>query len=107
VGSTTVVAVDPIAERVVARRRLAGSLVRVAGSPEGPVLLLAPPAMIGLARLVTVDAAGGVERLPLDGVSAGAMPTEGAIGRARAHACAGGGPGSAARICGVLAPGRR
>jgi hypothetical protein len=74
VGSTTVVVVDPIAERVVARRRLAGGLVRVAGSPEGPVLLLAPPAMIGPARLVTVDAAGGVEQLPLDGVSAGAMP---------------------------------
>ena len=74
VGSTTVVVVDPIAERVVARRRLAGGLVRVAGSPEGPVLLLAPPAMIGPARLVTVDAAGGVEQLPLDGVLAGAMP---------------------------------
>jgi hypothetical protein len=74
VGSTTVVVVDPIAERVVARRRLAGDLVRVAGSPEGPVLLLAPPALIGPARLVTVDAAGGVEQLPLDGVSAGAMP---------------------------------
>ena len=74
--STTVVAVDPIAEQVVARRRLEGGLVRVAGSPEGPVLLLGPPAMIGPARLVTVDAAGGVEQLPLDGVSAGAMPTE-------------------------------
>jgi hypothetical protein len=74
VGSTTVVVVDPIAERVVTRRRLAGGLVRIAGSPEGPVLLLAPPAMIGPARLVTVDAAGGVEELPLDGVSAGVMP---------------------------------
>jgi hypothetical protein len=76
VGSTTVVVVDPIAERVVARRRLAGGLVRVAESPEGPVLLLAPPAMIGPARVVTVDAAGAVEQLPLDGISAGAMPTE-------------------------------
>jgi hypothetical protein len=76
VGSTTVVVVDPIAERVVARRRLAGGLVRVVGSREGPVLLLAPPAMIGPARLVTVDAAGGVEQLPLDGVSAGAMPPD-------------------------------
>jgi hypothetical protein len=76
VGSTTVVTVDPTAERVVARRRLAGSPVRVAGSPEGPVLLLAPPAIIGPARLVTVDADGGVEQRPLDGFSAGAMPTE-------------------------------
>lgn len=77
VGSTTVVVVDPIAERVVARRRLAAGLVRVAGSPEGPVLLLAPPAMIGPARLATVDAAGGVEQLQLDGVSAGAMSPDG------------------------------
>jgi hypothetical protein len=76
VGSTTVVTVDPITERVVARRRLAGGLVRVEGSPEGPVLLLAPPAMIGPARLVTVDGAGGVEQVPLEGVSAGAMPTK-------------------------------
>jgi hypothetical protein len=75
-GSTTVVTVDPIAERVVARRRLAGSPVRVAGSPEGPVLLLGPPAIIGPARLATVDAAGGVEQRPLDGFSAGAMATD-------------------------------
>ena len=90
VGSTTVVAVDPIAEQVVARRRLAGGLVRVAGSPDGPVLLLAPPAMIGPARLVTVDAAGAVEQMPLDGVSAGAMPTEGvpSVERVRAPALA-------------------
>jgi hypothetical protein len=77
VGSTTVVVLDPIAERIVARRRLAGGLVRVAGSPEGPVLLLAPPAMIGPARLVTVDAGGAVAQVPLDGVSAGEMPTQG------------------------------
>jgi len=75
-GSTTVVTVDPIARRVVARRRLAGGLARVAASPDGPVLLLAPPAMIGPATLATVDAAGAVEQLPLDGVSAGMMPTE-------------------------------
>jgi hypothetical protein len=73
----TVVAVDPIAEQVVARRRLAGGLVRVAESPDGPVLLLGPPDLIGPARLVTVDAAGGVEQVPLDGVSAGAMATGG------------------------------
>jgi hypothetical protein len=79
-GSTTVVAVDPLAERIVTRRRLEGGLVRVAESPDGPVLLLGPPAVIGPARLVTVDAAGGVEQLPLDGVSAGAMPTDAAPG---------------------------
>jgi hypothetical protein len=90
VGSTTVVVVDPIAGRVVARRRLAGGLVRVAGSPDGPVLLLAPPAIIGPARIVTVDAAGRVEQVPLDGVSAGAMRTEGvsSVKRERAPALA-------------------
>jgi hypothetical protein len=90
VGSTVVVAIDPIAERVVARRRLAGGLVRTAESPDGPVLLVAPPTMIGPARLVTVDAAGDVEQLPLDGVSAGAMPTEGvsSVERVRAPALA-------------------
>jgi hypothetical protein len=76
VGTTTVVTVDTIAKRVVARRRLAGGLARVAASPDGPVLLLAPSAMIGPARLATVDAAGAVEQVPLDGVSAGLMPTE-------------------------------
>jgi hypothetical protein len=76
-GSTAVVTVDPVGRRVVARRRIDGGLVRVAASADGPVLVLAPPAVIGPARLVTVDAAGAVAQLPLDGVSAGLMPTEG------------------------------
>jgi hypothetical protein len=76
VGATTVVTVDPIARRVLARRRISGALTRVAASPDGPVLLLGPSAVIGPARLVTVDIAGAVEQLPLDGVSAGLMPTE-------------------------------
>jgi hypothetical protein len=75
-GTTTVVTVDPIAQWVLARRRLAGGLARVAASPDGPVLLLAPPAVIGPAWLATVDAAGAVAQVPLDGVSAGLMPTE-------------------------------
>ena len=75
-GATTVVTVDPIARRVLARRRLAGGLTRVAASPDGPVPLLGPSALIGPARLMTVDAAGAVEQVPLDGVSAGLMPTE-------------------------------
>ena len=74
-GPTTVVTVDPIARRVLARRRLAGGLARVAATPDGPVLLLAPRALIGPATLATVDAAGAVERLPLDGVSAGVIAT--------------------------------
>jgi hypothetical protein len=90
VGSTTVVTVDPVRRRVVARDRLAGGLVRVAASPDGPVLLLAPPALIGQARLVTVNAAGAVAQLPLDGVSAGVTPSEGvpSVERVRAPALA-------------------
>jgi hypothetical protein len=75
-GTTTVVTVDAIAKRVLARRRLAGRLARVAASPDGPVLLLAPSALIGPAWLATVDAGGAVEQVPLDGVSAGLMPTD-------------------------------
>ena len=74
-GTTTVLTVDPIAERVVARRRLPGGLARVAASPDGPVLLLAPSDIIGPSWLATVDAAGSVRNVPLDGVSAGRMPT--------------------------------
>ena len=76
VGTTTVVTVDAIAQRVLAHRRLAGALARVAASPGGPVLLLAPSSVIGPTRLATVDAGGAVEQVPLDGVSAGLMPTE-------------------------------
>jgi hypothetical protein len=76
VGTTTVVTVDAIAQRVLARRRLAGGLARVAASPDGPVLLLAPPTIIGPAWLASVDADGAVEEVHLDGVSAGLMPTE-------------------------------
>jgi hypothetical protein len=88
--STTVVTVDPVGRRVVARRRLAGRLARVAASPDGPVLVLAPPALIGPARLVTVDAAGADAQLPLDGVSAGVTPSEGvpSVERVRAPALA-------------------
>ena len=89
-GSTTVVTIDPSARKVVATRRLAGGLARVAASAGGPVMVLAPPAIVGPARLVKVDAAGSVRQLALDGVSAGAMPTEVApsVERVRAPALA-------------------
>jgi hypothetical protein len=76
-GTTTVAVVDPIGRRVVARRRLAAGLARVAETPDGLVLLLAPSATIGLASLATVDAAGRVETVALEHVSAGLLPTEG------------------------------
>jgi hypothetical protein len=89
-GSTNVVTVDPIAQRVVARRRLDAGVMRVAQAPDGPVLLLAPRGVIGPARLVSVDSAGAIAEVPLDGVSAGVMPTEGlsSVERVRAPALA-------------------
>ena len=89
------------------RRRLAGRLARVAASPDGPVLLLAPSALIGPSRLATVDAGGAVEQVPLDGVSAGPMPTElvPSVERVRTPALAVDSHGR--RPPGVLAPVRR
>jgi hypothetical protein len=76
-GTTTVVVVDPVRGRVVARRRLDGGLARVAQTPDGLVLLLAPSTTIGLASVATVDAAGRVDVVRLEHVSAGLGPTEG------------------------------
>jgi hypothetical protein len=75
-GTTTVVTVDPIARRVIARRQLAARLTRVARAPDGPVLLLAPPSGIGPAEVATVDPRGEVDRIPLDDVSAGVQVTD-------------------------------
>jgi hypothetical protein len=75
-GTTTVVTADPIARRVIARRRLAARLTRVARAPDGPVLLLAPPSMIGPAEIATVDPRGEVDRIPLGDVSAGVRLTD-------------------------------
>jgi hypothetical protein len=76
-GTTTVVTVDPVRRLVIARRRLAAGLIRVATTRDGPVLLLAPSATIGLATVATVDARGRVDLVPL-GVSGGRVPTDGA-----------------------------
>jgi hypothetical protein len=75
-GTTTVVTVDPIARRVIARRQLAARLTRVARAPDGPVLLLAPPSGIGPAEVATVDPRGEVDRIPLGDVSAGVQLTD-------------------------------
>ena len=75
-GTTTIVTVDPIARRVIARRQLAARLTRVARAPDGPVLLLAPPSMIGPAEIATVDPRGDVDRIPLGDVSAGVQLTD-------------------------------
>jgi hypothetical protein len=77
-GTTTVVTVDPVRRRLIARRRLAAGLTRIAATPDGPVLLLAPSATIGPATLATVDARGRVAHVVVDGVSAGVLPSAGA-----------------------------
>jgi hypothetical protein len=78
-GTTTVVIVDTIRRRVIARRRLAARLARVTETPDGPVLLLAPPSGIGLAEVATVDLRGNVDSMRLDDVLAGAQSTEGIV----------------------------
>jgi len=85
VGVTTVVTIDAHERRVIARRRLRARLSRVARTRDALVLLLAPPALIGPATLAAVDAAGRVDLLSLDGVSAGVLPARAAGGRPLAH----------------------
>ena len=106
VGTTTVVTVDAIAKRVVARRRLAGGLARVAASPDGPVLLLGLSALIGPSdkacdrRRRRRGRAGAARRRIGRADADGAR----AVGRARTHAGVGGRLARAARLRGVLAP---
>jgi hypothetical protein len=76
-GATTVVTVDPVRREVVSRRKLPAGLVRVAATPDGAVLLVAPSGTIGTATLATVDDTGGVAVARLAGTSAGLLPTEG------------------------------
>ena len=78
-GTTTVVIVDALRRRVIARRRLGTGLVRVSATPDGPVLLLAPPSGIGPAEVATVDLHGNVDAMRLDDVLAGAQSGEGVV----------------------------
>ena len=78
-GPTTVVIVDALRRRVIARRRFAAGLVRVTETPDGPVLLLAPPSFIGLAEVATVDLRGNVDSMRLDDVLAGAQSAQGVV----------------------------
>lgn len=78
-GTTTVVIVDALRRRVIARRRFAAGLVRVTETPDGPVLLLAPPSFIGLAEVATVDLRGNVDSMRLDDVLAGAQSAQGVV----------------------------
>lgn len=75
-GATTILTVDPLQRRIVARKRLAAGLTRVAEVGAELVLLLAPPEMVGPASVATVDAAGRIDEVRLNGPSAGVMTTQ-------------------------------
>jgi hypothetical protein len=86
-GGVSVVLVDPLARRVVARQRLGGVLGGTARLPGRLVLLLTPDGAIGPARLAVVDGRGTVRSVTLPGIVAGfAQPAAGApdaVGRQR------------------------
>lgn len=66
-----VVVGDPVARRIVASRRLNGTLAAWAPSALGITVILGPRSGIGAARLVHVDARGRTVTASLPGVAAG------------------------------------
>lgn len=70
-GSTAVVAVDPVARRVLARTRVELRVQRAVPTADGLVLLLAPLDRIGPAQLALVRPSGGLDVIPLPDVLAG------------------------------------
>lgn len=86
-GGASVVLVDPLARRVVARQRLGGVLGAAARLPGRLVLLLTPDGAIGPARLAVVDGRGTVRAVTLPGIVAGfhqpAVEAPDAVGRQR------------------------
>jgi hypothetical protein len=86
-GGASVVLVDPLARRVVARQRLGGVLGGAARLPGRLVLLLTPDGAIGPARLAVVDGRGTVRAVTLPGIVAGfqqpAVEAADAVGRQR------------------------
>lgn len=73
--SVEVVAVDPVARRVLARTPLPSAVQQVARIDDGLVLLLAPPTRIGPTRLAVVDAGGRVRSRRLERVRGGSVWT--------------------------------
>ena len=71
IGPTTLVAVDTVKRKVVARRRLAGSLQAAAHVPKGLVLLLGPTFGVGPSRLVVVGPRASVRTAALDRIRSG------------------------------------
>jgi hypothetical protein len=63
--------IDVARRRVLARRPLAGTVVRVARTPRALVLLMAPAQEVGPAWLTVADGGGVVRTIPLGGMVAG------------------------------------
>ena len=70
-GPTTLVAVDTIKRKVVARRRLSGSVQAAAHVPKGLVLLLGPDVGVGPSRLAVVGPRATVRTVALDRIRSG------------------------------------
>jgi hypothetical protein len=72
--SVELAVLDPVARRVLARRKVAGQVSAVGHLPGGLVLLLTPARGIGPARLAVVAGPGTVRTVALARVSAGFEP---------------------------------
>jgi hypothetical protein len=70
-GATTVVAVDTVRRKVLARRRLDGSLQAAAHVPKRLVLLLGPNVGVGPSRLAVVGPRATVQSVALDRIRSG------------------------------------
>jgi hypothetical protein len=70
-GVTTVVAVDTVKRKVLARRRLSGSFESAAHVPKGLVLLLGPKVGVGPSRLAVVGPRATVRGVALDRIRSG------------------------------------
>ena len=66
-----VVAVDPVAGKIISRQAFTGSLVGTEQTSDGLVLLLAPPHSIGQPRLVVLRTDGQAREVVLDRIQAG------------------------------------
>lgn len=69
-GRFSVALLNPFARAVISRRRLPGTILRIARFPKGLVLLAAPSDTIGAAMLIVLDRRG-VRQLPLPAIAAG------------------------------------
>ena len=68
---TSLVAVDPVKRKVVARHRVGGSLQRSVGVPNGLVLLLGPTVGVGPSRLAVMGPRATVRTVALDRILSG------------------------------------